>query len=138
MRKVNSYLQSKVGVSISPALMDFHEQVLRDKEQDGGGSKEKNSQSIHHVPDIKQQQQQNYYSSQHNTITSGSYPVIHRMNSNNYSSHHHQEHHTPQLSMVRLLALVRKQGMDLLFPQYVHDKVLACIFVAIRCHGPLG
>lgn len=36
---------------------------------------------------------------------------------------------------VRLLALVRKQGMDILFPQYVHDRVLACIFVAIRCHG---
>ena len=25
--------------------------------------------------------------------------------------------------------------MDILFPQYVHDRVLACIFVAIRCHG---
>ena len=37
--------------------------------------------------------------------------------------------------MVRLLAMVRKQGMDLLFPQFVHDKVLACIYVAIQTHG---
>eukprot|EP01034_Spumella_vulgaris_P022618 gene22618-28755_t len=34
--------------------------------------------------------------------------------------------------IVRLLAQVRKVGMDILFPQSTHDKILACIFVAIR------
>jgi uncharacterized membrane protein YgcG len=34
--------------------------------------------------------------------------------------------------IIRLLAQLRKIGMDILFPQTVHDKVLACIFVAIR------
>eukprot|EP01036_Dinobryon_divergens_P027985 gene27985-36856_t len=33
--------------------------------------------------------------------------------------------------IVRLLAQVRKVGMDILFPQGTHDKILACIFVAI-------
>eukprot|EP00597_Dinobryon_sp_UTEXLB2267_P014736 CAMPEP_0170107832 /NCGR_PEP_ID=MMETSP0020_2-20130122/6212_1 /TAXON_ID=98059 /ORGANISM="Dinobryon sp., Strain UTEXLB2267" /LENGTH=1044 /DNA_ID=CAMNT_0010332441 /DNA_START=252 /DNA_END=3386 /DNA_ORIENTATION=+ len=34
--------------------------------------------------------------------------------------------------IVRLLAQVRKVGMDILFPQSTHDKILACIFVAIK------
>lgn len=33
--------------------------------------------------------------------------------------------------IVRLLAHVRKGGMDILFPQISHDKMLACIYVAI-------
>lgn len=34
--------------------------------------------------------------------------------------------------IVRLLAQVRKIGMDILFPQITHDKILACIFAAIK------
>lgn len=34
--------------------------------------------------------------------------------------------------IVRLLAQVRKVGMDILFPQSTHDKILVCIFVAIK------
>lgn len=34
--------------------------------------------------------------------------------------------------IIRLLAQLRKVGMDILFPQSVHDKILACIFVAIK------
>ena len=36
--------------------------------------------------------------------------------------------------IVRLLAQVRKVGMDILFPQSTHDKILACIFVAIKVY----
>ena len=37
--------------------------------------------------------------------------------------------------MIKLLAQVRKLGMDILFPQTRQDKVLVCIYVAIRCMG---
>jgi len=41
-------------------------------------------------------------------------------------------------NLTRLLAQVRKQGMDILFPQNTHDKVLACIFVAVRSKTALA
>lgn len=40
--------------------------------------------------------------------------------------------------IVRFLAQVRKSGMDILFPQNVYDKVLACIFVAVKSGATLA
>jgi hypothetical protein len=34
--------------------------------------------------------------------------------------------------IVKLLAQVRKQGMDILFPKSTHDKILAAIYVAVK------
>lgn len=79
IRKVNSYLQMKVGASISPALIDFHEQVLRDKEFTGEAKP---------------------YPPQ-----GGFYPSVQPMQPSGFPHHHtgrygHHESHTPQLSMV--------------------------------------
>lgn len=40
--------------------------------------------------------------------------------------------------IVRLLAHIRKAGMDILFPQIIHDKILMCIFVSMKCAHSLA
>lgn len=39
--------------------------------------------------------------------------------------------------IIRLLAHLRKSGMDILFPQIIHDKILMCIYVAMTCTSSL-
>ena len=83
IRKVNSYLQAKVGASISPALIDFHEQVLRDKEFDHSSAENK----------------------PYTPPSAGYYPFVQPMQPAGFPHHHAgryapHEHHTPQLSMV--------------------------------------
>ena len=36
------------------------------------------------------------------------------------------------LDLTNFLAQIRKIGMDILFPQNIHDKVLICIFIALQ------
>lgn len=36
------------------------------------------------------------------------------------------------IDLTNFLAQIRKIGMDILFPQNIHDKVLICIFVALQ------
>lgn len=134
IRIVNQYLQRKVGQNMSPALIDFHDQVMRDREFNATPEPRQPAYPPFMAPSISMgglmglgpsmnnSMSNNKMYNQSNLLPQSSSMHLQQQirSSNRFPSY---EHHPPQLSMVRLLALVRKQGMDILFPQYVHDKV---------------
>eukprot|EP01038_Epipyxis_sp_PR26KG_P010038 gene10038-13496_t len=53
----------------------------------------------------------------------------------NFSSYNKDRDKEKSEVITRLLALLRKAGMDILFPQNTHDKILACIYSAVNQHS---
>jgi hypothetical protein len=127
--EANAFLQSTIGISssssMSPQPLTLHSQLLIQQHH------HHNSNRYHTI-----KQHHNNHNNHHN------YQQLRYHDKEKRDHHHHQQQQNNSSDdnskpnyriefeksepIIRLLAQVRKVGMDILFPQQVHDKV--CLF----------
>eukprot|EP01040_Poterioochromonas_malhamensis_P012374 gene12374-13527_t len=136
--KVFSVRDSKLGGKYSSVIEEWKKEGKKFVQQES--STEKESSDLDEDLDkvaLEPEASASHSSYQHASNHVSSY-VPRSSLSNGADSRPHNGPIESNKFVARFLAHMRRSGMDMVFPQLIHDKVLMTVYIAAKCSGPIA